>query len=717
MRATQVVALKPPNLTNGLSIRLIGGLAALIALICSVSFYVIWFQGRPLLAKLSQHAQVQLGQSITLALGQDLGRIEGIAQSMSSIAAKLPNEPAIFHATYPSVLNQLGSDSVIVGGGVWPEEYAFSKDKKRDSYFWGRESDGSLKFYDEYNDPEGRGYHNEEWYVPARSLPLGRVYWSRSYTDPYSLQPMVTCTAPMILDGQFTGVSTVDLKLDGVSGVLEALVGDNSYAFVVDRNNKFISFPQSNMVLTHRKQGDKVTPDFMYLGELAKTSEEFSKMAAVLSTLDSQQITSVKQTPFKREQLVTELAASSYQIDGQEAKRIAAHLWYLQNTIPASSTTPTELAQFSVDSDAVFHEPVSVVVFHMPMTNWKVVTVFRKSATQGVTNAMSYQLISSILLSVLIFGLIAFFALKGGILMRLKKMTDQLRLAVEQGTSTGLELEYEHDDEIGVLVYWYNRRSLQLETARGQAERANQDKANFIAKMSHELRTPLNTIIGFSRRLMLKLEGKLEPRYGDALNAIYRSALHQLDLVNDILDHSSIESGDIHLYLDYEDVNGIVDSVEARMKDLVGAESLEIVVTHLAKDKKIYCDKIKIRQTLYNMMSNAVKATQEGRVCLTVTDCIVEGRASVSFSIADTGRGITIKDQEKLFMPFTQLDNRICVPGTGLGLYLSRYFVSLHSGGISLQSDPDVEPGATFVVTLPVSGPVEFSENNLNQLV
>ena len=113
-------------------------------------------------------------------------------------------------------------------------------------FFWGRNLDGSLSFYNDYNDPEGTGYHHEEWYTPSKITQSKRPYWSKSYIDPYSLQPMVTCTVSMFRDNQFIGVATVDLMLEGVADLVkEKTQPYGGYAFLVDRNNKFISFTKT----------------------------------------------------------------------------------------------------------------------------------------------------------------------------------------------------------------------------------------------------------------------------------------------------------------------------------------------------------------------------------------------------------------------------------------------------------------------------------------
>lgn len=693
----------PPS-GRGLSVRLVGGLVVLIVLISLISVYVIWFQGRPMLESLSRQKQAQLGQNITLAVGQQLRLIEGIAQSMAHVAVSLPedNKAKAIESVIPSILNQLGSNTVIAGGGIWPEPFAFDEAKERGSFFWGRDQYGKLRYYDDYNDANGPGYHSEEWYVPARFVGGDGVYWSKSYTDPYSLQPMVTCAVPMYKEGRFVGAASVDLKLDEVSKTLERIAfDDNQYAFVVDRNNKLIAFPDTKLALTYRKTRGKRTPDFVYLSELANQEALFLPIAQALDQLEYSQFIEGKRAQQNPAQYVKELDFSSYQIDQNEARRIAAHIWSMQSV---HNHYPIEVASFVVEEDYFLKEPVSVIVYQMPLANWKVVTVFKQAINREISDTISLRLVMYLGLAILCFGVAAYIVLSKGILQRLKRMSGQLQAAVENETLANIELDYRDNDELGSLVYWFNRRSAQVETARTQAEKANKAKTDFLAKMSHEFRTPLNSIIGFNRRLLKNLGPSLEPKYLEALHAINRSALHQLDMINDILDHSAIESGAINLRLGHESVNELIDLVSLQNKDLVEGKGLQFLVEKLNQDKKLVCDSKKLVQALSNLISNAVKATDSGCIKLIADESVMMGRSAVTFTVSDTGIGISDEDKKRIFKPFSQIDSRISTPGTGLGLYLTRYYIDLHGGEISLKSQ--IDEGAEFSVTLPLAGPM-----------
>ncbi|WP_045859592.1 ATP-binding protein [Teredinibacter purpureus] len=667
-----------------LSSQLILGLVCLIALILLVSSSVIWFKGRPLLEQLGKHTQAQLGQNIALAMEQELAQIAGITRSLAVAGVSLPKEAYLFNHSIPDLLNQTGEESIIAGGGIWPEPHAFKRGVVRRSFFWGRNEAGELEYYDDYNDTNGPGYHNEEWYVPARLLKPGDVYWSKSYTDPYSLQPMVTCTAPMFDNGNFVGVATVDLKLDSVSRTLDKLAnGVDAYAFVVDRNNKFIAYPYPDRVITERNQGGATTPDFIYAHELADIQPSFASFSQHLELIEERLLSRFSERSDEYNVNVNLLEKSSYQIDNREARRIAAHLLSYRGI---GNLYPEEVERFEIVRDSILAESASAIVFQMPTTNWKVVTVFRKSAYLLLTDTVSKELVIYISLATLVFGVIAYLALRTRILNPIHNMVEQLSFAVAETAQSRLTLKYDQNDELGLLAHWFNLRSTQLEVARDEAQKASKAKTEFLAKMSHELRTPLNSIIGFSRRLKIKLEGSIDDFHIEALQRINSNGNYLLELIEDVLDLAAIESGTARLHLSWAGVNSIMKEAHAETRILAEEKNLEFRVYELEGDRRLYCDKHKVIQILTNLVSNAVKATAQGYVSLRAFER--EGKPGyIGFEVIDSGVGIAEGDQRKLFKQFSQVDDKFGVEkGTGLGLYLVQKFVEMHGGKISLSS-------------------------------
>ncbi len=247
-----------------------------------------------------------------------------------------------------------------------------------------------------------------------------------------------------------------------------------------------------------------------------------------------------------------------------------------------------------------------------------------------------------------------------------------------------------------------------VEQARSESEIATRAKSNFLANMSHELRTPMNSIIGFTRRLMKKLDGTISERDYDALETVDRNAKHLLALINDILDFSKIEAGKLELDIASFDFRDSVKETLVSTSALFDAKSLKLETDLPSEPLIIKGDHVRIRQIMTNLISNAVKYSREGTitVSLTQTDLHVdENKIPVArFSVKDTGIGIKPEDIKRLFGKFTQLGEGTAgkVGGTGLGLAITAEFVRMHGGLIQVSSD--YGQGSEFSVLLPING-------------
>ena len=277
------------------------------------------------------------------------------------------------------------------------------------------------------------------------------------------------------------------------------------------------------------------------------------------------------------------------------------------------------------------------------------------------------------------------------------------------------------EDDISVLQILADQITVAMDTARSYeiAQKAMEDireadrlKSQFLANMSHELRTPLNSIIGFSRVILKGIDGPVTDQQTQDLTAIYNSGQHLLGLINDVLDLSRIEAGKMDLAIE-ENVN-LAEIIRAVMSTTVG----------LVKDKPIELkqrvepdlplvniDPMKIRQVLINLLSNAAKFTDEGKITVEAFGSTgLTGEPQVTVRVSDTGPGIALEDQIKLFQPFSQVDGSLTrkTGGSGLGLSISDHLIRLHHGKIGLDSEPG--KGSTFFFTLPVSQPTEVPE-------
>ncbi|HEX9408034.1 MAG TPA: response regulator, partial [Methylomirabilota bacterium] len=234
-----------------------------------------------------------------------------------------------------------------------------------------------------------------------------------------------------------------------------------------------------------------------------------------------------------------------------------------------------------------------------------------------------------------------------------------------------------------------------------QLEVADRHKSEFLANMSHELRTPLNAIIGYSEMLQEDAVDLGAEQFTDDLKRINAAGKHLLELINAVLDLSKIEAGKMELYLESFDVAGLVGDIAAVIQPLAAKNTNHLEVRCPDDIGAMRADLTKVRQALFNLLSNACKFTEQGTVSLAVAREAGDGRNWMVFSVSDTGIGMTAEQLAKLFEAFTQADaatNRR-FGGTGLGLALSRRLCRMMGGDVTVESEAG--RGSTFTIRLP----------------
>jgi signal transduction histidine kinase len=276
---------------------------------------------------------------------------------------------------------------------------------------------------------------------------------------------------------------------------------------------------------------------------------------------------------------------------------------------------------------------------------------------------------------------------------------------------------------IGILKIFNLETTRKLEIAMIEAEAANKAKTEFLANMSHELRTPLNSIIGFSDILADGLAGPVTDEQKDMINNVSTSGKYLLSLINDILDLSKVEAGRMQLELSGFDIKELIAGSLVMFKEKAMKHNIKLNAEIESGVETMNADEQKIKQVLFNLLSNAMKFTPDGssvsvrarKVCksqfaehsekesggeLSTVNC---GHTDfIEISVEDTGIGISPEEQKKLFQPFQQLESTLTkkYEGTGLGLSISKRIVELHGGRIWVESG--MGKGSRFIFIIPV---------------
>ena len=246
-----------------------------------------------------------------------------------------------------------------------------------------------------------------------------------------------------------------------------------------------------------------------------------------------------------------------------------------------------------------------------------------------------------------------------------------------------------------------NASNVELAQAHQQAVEANQVKSNFLANMSHELRTPLNAIIGYSELLHTVATRKGQPETLADLDKITRAGKHLLTLINDVLDISKIEAGKMQLHIEEFPVAALIDDVAATVRTLADKNGNTLQLDVASDVGIIHADVTRVRQCLYNLLSNAAKFTKQGAIRLTARREVTAGGDEIVLAVEDSGIGLTPDQLGRLFQPFTQADASTTrkYGGTGLGLAITRNLARIMGGDITVTSTPGA--GSTFTLRLP----------------
>ncbi|MBI5927953.1 MAG: response regulator [Chloroflexi bacterium] len=255
--------------------------------------------------------------------------------------------------------------------------------------------------------------------------------------------------------------------------------------------------------------------------------------------------------------------------------------------------------------------------------------------------------------------------------------------------------------EINAMLGALEKTTSELRQAKEEAEAANRSKSTFLANMSHELRTPMNAIIGYSELIIKGTYGPVTEKQVNRLDRVVENGRHLLSLINDVLDLSKIEAGRMELHLESFVLEDLLQTIIESVRPLSERNQNTLTINIAPNLGQMYADLTKVRQVLFNLLSNAAKFTNTGAITLTIQTHPKENRDGFQFSVVDTGIGIPTDQQSRLFQEFMQADSSTTrqYGGTGLGLAITRRFCQMMGGDIEFVS---VEgQGSTFTVWLP----------------
>ena len=319
-------------------------------------------------------------------------------------------------------------------------------------------------------------------------------------------------------------------------------------------------------------------------------------------------------------------------------------------------------------------------------------TAQNASAYERSRNLFIAAAVGSIVLA-LFLGFVLSWSLIGPI-----QRIDSRLAAIASGDFSG-HVDVTNRDELGALAANVNRMNDELQRLYRELETASRHKSEFLANMSHELRTPLNAIIGFSQVLRDGLFGEVNAKQQEYLEDILTSGNHLLALINDVLDLSKVEAGQVQLELTPFSIEDALERGVSMVREQATRNGVQVTLHANGGVHVVTGDERRVRQVIFNLLSNAVKFTSTGgSVDVTAT----RANGEVRVSVADTGPGIAEDDLGRIFEEFQQTEAGASQhEGTGLGLALSKRFVEMHGGRI--WCDSEVGKGSTFVFTIPAA--------------
>jgi two-component system, NtrC family, sensor kinase len=721
---------------------ILGVLAATLWLIIGL-ILVMKTRGQRLVLDESSKLMEEIGNSAVFELNSRTTEIAALTRTLGTTAENLPKSEILINQVLPSIIDFQG-DLGVAGGGFWPEPYQFNQNIAKNSFFWGRNEAGILEFYDDYN-VSNYGYHNEEWYVIVRYSQPRECFWSQSYIDPHSGQPMVTCSVATFADDKFSGVVTIDLKLEGLQNLVESWQNKTGgYGFVVDRNNRFITFPNLDLV---KEMNHNQGIDLMIASQLATKEPLFLPISEALESLNHDLIKNNQNSDQYSLDDVLNIARESYQIDLNQAKLIYAIINNAQDQNNLNNNSFL-VKNIQLKRDFLLGESANAFVFLIPDSYWKLVIVQPKSRAIAVANNITRILTIYFSVTVLVITLICYFLLRIILikpLIEISQVMDDLGNKLIEHHYDDLQdyqLNYHSSNEIGRLVVIVNALATQLakvskalkQVKRTQAQLIQSEKMSSLGEMvagiAHEINNPVNFIYGNIAHIteysesLLKLVEMYQEAYPDPaeeiaemiedidlefveedlpklLASIKIGATRIRELVLSLRNFSRLDESD----LKEVDLHEGIDNTLLLLKHKIYHHNANIkIIKDYVDLPLVQCYAGELNQVFLNVLNNAIDAfdkddseTEKSQEILIKTELL--SPEVVRISIQDNGKGISKENLTKIFDPF--FTTKPVGKGTGLGLSISyQTIVEKHKGKLYCHSEEG--KGTEFVIEIPI---------------
>ena len=369
----------------------------------------------------------------------------------------------------------------------------------------------------------------------------------------------------------------------------------------------------------------------------------------------------------------------------------------LQQIVEVGDTAPEQADSLRVEAELL---AIDLDQYATELANTTTARADALIAQNSSAYEHSRNLFIGVAAGAIVLALLLGFVLSWSVIGPIQRIDSRLA-AIASGDFSG-HVNVTNRDELGALATNVNRMNDELQRLYKALETTSQHKSDFLANMSHELRTPLNAIIGFSQVLRDGISGEINPRQAEYLDDIVTSANHLLALINDVLDLSKVEAGQVELQVAPFSLTDALERGVSMVREQATTNGVQVALHANGGLGAVTGDERRIRQVIFNLLSNAVKFTEEGGL---VDVGAAQRNGEVEVSVADTGPGIDAEDLDRIFEEFQQTEAGARQhDGTGLGLALSKRFVEMHGGRIWCESE--LGKGSTFRFTLPLR-PVE----------